>query len=430
MTLINIIKTALKGLTSNKLRSMLTTLGIIIGVASVIIMLAIGNGAKKEVEESFRFLGADAISINQKQQFEDGQYQTIGEILSYHDGLYMKDQVELVERVEMNVSGNAKIRFGRNVIDIGVSGVTADVINILILKGAVQPIGTPEGTKLDQTLFIAEGRFFTEAEVLAQAKVCVLGSKTAEDLFKGDNPIGETVWVNRDKCEVIGVFNELESTNPDEKYSTNPNQAFYLPISTIINMLYDQEPSVYITARVTDQTKIKIAKQQITNYLREKHHVEKDIDGNYIDDFELTTLDDIIGAEKEAANTFSTLLIGMASVSLIVGGIGIMNVMLVSVTERTKEIGVRLAIGAREIDIILQFLFESIFISFGGGVLGIAIGIIAIPLSSNLNNGVAILDPASIPLAFGISLSIGMIFGLYPAARASKLLPVDALRYE
>ena len=430
MTFLNSIKTALKGLASNKLRSTLTTLGIIIGVASVIVMLAIGNGAKQEVEKSFRYLGADSVSINRKQTFEDGEYKNFGHILSYDDGLHMKDQVELVERVEMNVSGNGKIRFGRNVLDISISGVTSDIINILILRGDVQPKGTTEDQKLDENIFIAEGRFFTEAEVLAQAKVCVLGSQTANELFKGDNPIGETVWINRDRCEVIGIFKELEPTNPDEKYSMNPNNAFYLPISTAIEMLYDEEPSVYITARVTDQKEIKLAKQQIATYLRERHTIEIEKEGNYNDDFELTTLDDVIGAEKEAANTFSTLLITMASVSLIVGGIGIMNVMLVSVTERTKEIGIRLAIGARAIDIVFQFLFESIFISVGGGILGIAIGIITIPFSSNFNNGIAVLDPTSIPLAFGISLIVGIIFGLYPAARASNLTPVDALRYE
>jgi putative ABC transport system permease protein len=179
-----------------------------------------------------------------------------------------------------------------------------------------------------------------------------------------------------------------------------------------------------------DASRIDEVQEQITTYLRERHQIEKDADGNFQDDFDMLTRNDILGQQQEAARTFSLLLAAMAVVSLVVGGIGIMNVMLVSVTERTREIGVRLAVGAKQKDIVRQFLFESMLISTGGGLAGIVLGILAIPLAAALNQGVALLYPGSIPLAFGVAVLIGIVFGLYPALRAARLDPIEALRYE
>ena len=430
MTLLNTLKTALLGLAANKLRSGLTTIGIIIGVASVIAMLALGNGARVAVESSFQFLGSDIVQINRKQLFDDGKYTATGQILSYEDGLRMADEVELVKRVQMNVSGPAKIRFGRNVLDMNIAGVTGDVLDVITKDGKVQPIDWPEDQALTSEAFIGQGRFFTPAEVLAEANVCVLGSETAIDLFDGDNPVGETVWVNRQRCLVIGVMSELEATDSDEKHSISPNNALFMPISSAINLLYDEEPSVYINARVSDEQQMDTAKAQIAAYLRERHGVEKDAEGNYQDDFDMLTRKDILGQQQKSAQTFSLLLAAMAIVSLVVGGIGIMNVMLVSVTERTREIGVRLAMGARGRDVIRQFSLEAIILSAGGGFLGVATGVLVIPLAAKLNEGIAVLDLQSIPLAFGLALLTGVVFGLYPALRASRLNPVEALRYE
>jgi putative ABC transport system permease protein len=203
-----------------------------------------------------------------------------------------------------------------------------------------------------------------------------------------------------------------------------------MPISTVIDLFYEEEPSVQITAYVTDESRMDEAKSQIKEYLRERHKIEPDADGEYIDDFNLTTRKDILGAQQEAANTFSLLLAAMATVSLIVGGIGIMNVMLVSVTERTREVGVRMAVGARSLDIILQFLLEAILISVGGGVIGVVMGILSIPLAASLNQGMALLEPASIPLALAVAVVVGVLFGIYPALRAARLDPIEALRYE
>ncbi len=273
---------------------------------------------------------------------------------------------------------------------------------------------------------------FTPLEVQGAAAVCVIGHKTALTLFQGDDPLGASIWLNRQRCLVIGVLTELEPVDSAQRYLIDANTTLYLPISTAIASLYEDEPSVVIRARVRDERRMDAAKMQIARHLRQRHNLVRaktDLadDG---DDFNLTTRQDILGAQQEAARTFSLLLAAMASVSLIVGGIGIMNVMLVSVTERTREIGVRMAVGARPRDVIAQFLLEAVLISAFGGVLGVAVGMLTIPLASSLNNGMALLAPESVPLAFGLALATGVLFGLYPALRASRLDPIDALRHE
>jgi putative ABC transport system permease protein len=430
MSLRNTILAALRGLGANKLRAALTALGIIIGVASVIATLALGNGARAAVEASYRYLGSDEIQISAKKAIEDGELVPYGKPLTYEDGLLMSSMVELVDRVDMWVQGKAKVRHGRTVLDAIVTGSTADAPVSLIAGGQVQPVSWPEDEPLSLQVFFAQGRFFTADEALADAEVCIVGSQTALDLFEGDDPLGETVWINRQRCLVIGVLAELEAIDPQLRHQTKVNEVLLMPIGTAIHNLYDEEPMVSITAHVPDERRMGEAKAQITAYLRERHEIEQDAEGEWPDDFGLTTKKEILGAQQEAAQTFSLLLIALAVVSLVVGGIGIMNVMLVSVTERTREIGIRLAIGARQKDVVAQFLLEAVVLSAAGGLLGIAAGALAIPLAAVLNEGMALLDPGSIPLAFGVALMTGVAFGLYPAMRAARLDPVEALRYE
>jgi putative ABC transport system permease protein len=361
---------------------------------------------------------------------DEGEFQAAGKTLTFAEGLDMLEAVPLVERVEMSVSKTVKARFGKNTVEVGVIGTTADAIDGLIASGEIQPVGWTGDGSFSREDLLSDGRFFSSDEVYAGAPVCVLGYQTALDLFSGDDPVGQTIWIERTRCTIIGVVTELESTDVQQRYRSNPNEGLLMPISTVIQELYEEEPSVYMTAHVADANRIDEAKELITNYLREKHQIEQDAEGNYQDDFDMTTRNDILGQQQEAARTFSLLLAAMATVSLVVGGIGIMNVMLVSVTERTREIGVRLAVGAKQRDIVSQFLLESILISASGGFVGIVIGILAIPLAAALNQGVALLYPGSIPLAFGVAVLIGVVFGLYPSIRAARLDPIEALRYE
>jgi ABC-type antimicrobial peptide transport system permease subunit len=430
MSLANTIRTALRGLTANKLRAFLTMLGVIIGVASVIAMLSIGNGARAAVESSFRFLGSDSIQISVAKALDNGQLVDAGKILSYEDGLGIPAAVPLVNRVEMSLNGSGKVRYGGTVIDMNFTGATPDALGSLAAQAQVQPVGWPDGKPLDPEAFLGQGRFFDLQEVLSSTPVCVLGYDTADGLFHGDNPLGQVIWVDRARCTVIGVLTEVETIDPAERYRSRPNEVLLMPISTLINNFYDKEPSVSIVVHVIDEKRIDEAQDQIKAYLRQRHDVQKDENGDYQDDFIMNTKQDVLGAQQAAANTFATLLAAMASISLVVGGIGIMNVMLVGVSERTREIGVRLAVGAQRADITAQFLIEASLISLAGGLLGIAAGILAIPLAASYNQGLALLDPNSIPLALGVALLTGLLFGLYPAVRAARLDPIQALRYE
>lgn len=430
MSPLDLIKTALRNVSANKLRAALTMLGVVIGVASVISMLALGNGARAAVDATFASLGANQIQIGQRFGMEDGTLSAVGKKLTYQEGLEMPSKVPLLERVEMSVAKSVKARFGRNSIEITATGTTSDGLNGIASSGDVQPVNWDNETLLTQESFIESGRFFTLDEVYGGIPVCVLGYQTALDLFAGDNPIGQVIWVNRTRCTVIGVLTELVNMDLQNRYQSDPNKALLMPISTMVQSLFEEEPSVHMTAHVIDANRINEAKEQITNYLREKHQIEKDAEGNYQDDFDMNTRSDILGQQQESARTFSILLAAMASVSLVVGGIGIMNVMMVSVTERTREIGVRMAVGAKQRDIVLQFLLEAVFISASGGIVGIVLGILAIPVAASLNKNVALLLPGSIPLSFSVALLTGVIFGLYPALRASRLDPIEALRYE
>ena len=430
MSITDLLRTALRSVSANKLRAALTMLGVVIGVASVIAMLALGNGARAAVDATFQSLGANQIQIGQRFEMQDGEFSPMGEKLTFADGLDIASTIPLVERVEMSVSKTLKARFGQSSIEINAIGTTADAFEGIVSSGEVQPVGWTGDDAFSADDFLGEGRFFSTDEVYAGAPVCMLGYQTALDLFSGDSPIGETIWIDRTRCTVVGVLVELENTDIQNRYQSDPNEGLLMPISAMIQLLYEEEPSVYMVAHVTDANRIDEAREQIAAYLREKHQIEQDAEGNYQDDFDMTTRNDILGQQQEAAQTFSILLAAMATVSLLVGGIGIMNVMLVSVTERTREIGVRLAVGAKQKDIVLQFLLEAVFISASGGLAGIVLGILTIPFAAALNQGVALLLPGSIPLALGVALFIGIVFGLYPAMRAARLDPIDALRYE
>ena len=428
MSFLNSLLTALRGIAANRLRTGLTALGVVIGVASVIVMLALGNGARAAVDANFSYMGANTIMIAGRRTADPGSDQPSGQPLVYEDGLAIRQEVDQVKLVDMSVYTSAKLRFGRNLLDTNITGLTEDGFQRYIESDVVQPVGGPEDEPLSLQDFIARGRFFSAGEVTDGAQVCVLGSDTANALFQGENPLGQNLRVGRFTCLVIGELADLEMVDPAQRYSGQPNSTFYMPISTVVVNFYDEEPSVSMTVEVKDASKIGQARQEITDLLRKRHGIVNPDNDEYLDDFTMTTRKDLLGAQQDAARTFSILLAAMAVVSLVVGGIGIINVMLVSVSERTSEIGIRLAIGAQPADIVVQFLLESVLISAGGGLFGIVLGILLVPLAAILNGGLALLDPGSLPLAFGVALLTGVVFGLYPAAHASRLDPIEALR--
>ncbi len=379
-----VFRTAWNSLIASKLRAGLTALGVVIGVASVITTLALGNGAQAAVRASFRALGSNQIQINQKMTFGPSTATTAAyKPLTYEDGLGMLEAVPLISSVSMTVNTSASVRYGRNSEDgISVNGTTADVLSKLAITARIQPVNWAGGRDLTAQDFIGMGRFFSPAEVQTNSPVCVIGYQTALDLFEGDDPIGQSIWIGRRTYQVIGVLADLESTDPTNNSADLLNKQIFLPIGTAINDLFTTVPDVNMVATVKNENQIPQAKQEITSYLRQQHNIAPDSQGVYNDDFTLTTQNDIIGAQQAAANTFALLLAALAAIALTVGGIGIMNVMLISVSERTREIGVRLAVGARQRDIIAQFLLEAVIISAASGLVGILIGILTIPAAA------------------------------------------------
>ncbi|NIS79588.1 MAG: FtsX-like permease family protein [Anaerolineales bacterium] len=430
MGLTNLFKTAWGGIIANQMRAALTSLGIIIGVASVIATLALGNGARAAVEARFRFLGSDQVQITTNFKLEQGESVPVGQIVSYDDGLVLASTLELVDRVEMTVYSTGRVRNGRVALsNVTIRGTVATYLDSIAANGELQPADWEEEGKPGSEAFLAYGRFYTPAEVLSWEEVCVLGYQTAEDLFEGVDPLGETILVNRKTCEVIGVLSEMVQADSSKHDHSGLNDGIYLPVSTTVEGLFDEQPAVTIVAHVTDESRMDDAVAGISSLLRERHGIEETAEGYFEDDFYLTTKEALLGAQQEAARTFSVLLTALAAVSLVVGGIGIMNVMLVSVTERTREIGVRRAVGAKRVDVVFQFLIEAILLSSISGVLGIALGILLIPALASFHDGIALLDPLSIPLSFGVAMFTGVIFGLYPAIQASQLDPIEALRH-
>lgn len=430
MSFFNNLLTALRGISDNRMRAGLTTLGVVIGVASVIVMLALGSGARAAVDANFSYLGADTIMVAQRYVMEDGNTESTGKPLVYEDGLAIRQDLEQVRLVDMSIYTSSKLRVGRNILNAGIVGITPDGFQQYVNTATVQPVGWSEEYSPILSDFISRGRFFTSGEVAEGAQVCVLGANTAVDLFGGEDSLGQNVRVGRITCMVIGELAAVEMVDPAQRFQGKPNDTFYMPISTVIMNFFEVEPSLSMTVHVKDASRIDFVRKEITELLRKRHAIENEENDEYRDDFTMTTRNDLLGAQQEAARTFSILLAAMALISLVVGGIGIVNVMLVSVSERTSEIGIRLAVGAQPRDIVIQFLLESVLISAGGGVLGLALGIFTIPLAATLNQGVAVLDPGSLPLAFSVSVITGVLFGLYPALRASRMNPIEALRHE
>jgi putative ABC transport system permease protein len=387
----------------NKVRSFLTTLGVIIGVASVIIMLAVSAGAEAAIADQINALGANLIIISPARG-TPGAART----LLLEDALAIEESVVGIAGISAEQSPPAQNVKANNqtLEEISVIGTTADFPQVRDYE-------------------VGSGRYFTADEDDRKAKVAVLGTGIAADLFGEQDPIGQSITVGTTKLTIIGVM-ESKGMVSDVDYDGR----IYLPVNLVFqkymntsNLRGDRVRTIYVKAE--SQEEIDSVIYQITVLLAARHDVDASSP-----DFSVQTQQDIISAQEATTEAFRDLLAWVAAISLVVGGIGIMNIMLVSVTERTREIGLRQALGARPNDVLMQFLFEAVFLSLAGGLAGVVVGIGGSYLFGMLGDMPMQIVPASIPLAFSAAAAVGIFFGYYPATRAARLDPIVALRHE
>ena len=399
------IKIALRALRRNKLRTALTMLGIVIGVGAVIAMVGIGNGAKAQVEARIAALGQNVIQIFSGSINRGGVFTGFGGAgtLTVEDALAIQSEVPGVAAVSPEVRSGAQLSAGENNWSSQIMGESTDYLII-------------------RQWDIADGTMFTEADVRSAAKVCVLGQTTAERLFPNEDTVGKTIRAKNVPLKVLGVLKRKGAS----MFGQDQDDTVIVPYTTAMKRFAGVTTLRSITVSASSADELLNAQNGITELLRQRHRIQPGRD----DDFIIRNQQEISEAASATTETMTALLAGVAVISLIVGGIGIMNIMLVSVTERTREIGIRMAVGARGHDILLQFLIEAVTLSSIGGLLGIALGIGGAKVLSAVKNWPTLVSAESIIIAFVFSAAVGIFFGFYPARKASQLDPIDALRYE
>ncbi|MCH7759450.1 ABC transporter permease [Patescibacteria group bacterium] len=406
MNLYSLIKEALIALTSNKARSSLTILGIVIGIGSVIAMVSIGQGAQGQIQASIQSIGSNLIRVSPGFQRGFSQVRSSrgsATTLTLKDAEAIAAQVPFVAAVAPEFSQRYQI--------------TKKSQNT-----NTQVIGTVDTYPEVRNIEIASGTFISERHVASFKKVAVLGPITRDDLFgEGLNPIGQTIKINRISFKIIGVTKSKGTSG-----FFNQDDIVFIPISTAQRFLAGSDYVTSISIKATEERAMSQVQESITQLLMVRHKI---IDPQLVD-FSVLNQADIVQAATQVTNTFTMLLASIAGISLLVGGIGIMNMMLTTVTERTREIGLRKAVGAKRRDIILQFLAEAIILTLLGGIIGIVLGISLALVISNFAGIETKISLSSIILASGVSAAIGLIFGYYPAHRAAQLNPIEALRYE
>jgi putative ABC transport system permease protein len=396
---------AFRALGRNKMRTALTMLGVIIGVAAVICTVSIGEGATQRIQNAIENMGANMVWIEaggvNLNGVRTGNGQT--KTLTLEDVKAIQDQIPLVSHVTPNIDGRAQVVFGNQNWNTSMRGISPDYL--FVRKWAVE-----------------RGTFFGQEEVDRADNVCVFGLTVANILFLNDDPIGQTVRVNNQPCKVIGVL------EPKGQSATGQDQddMILMPYSTVqkkikgINWLDD------IWASATTPAVIPEAEREIADLLRERHHIRT----GQTDDFNIRHPVEIANAMADSARMMEILLASIASIALFVGGIGIMNIMLVSVTERTREIGVRMAVGATEKAVQMQFLSEAVVMSLIGGAIGLVFGMLGSVLIARILQWPTAVPLSAILIAFVFSACVGIFFGYYPAWKAASLDPIEALRYE
>ncbi len=396
---------ALRALRRNKMRSMLTALGIIIGVAAVVAMVAVGNGAQARITSKVSALGQNLLTVFAGSKKSGGVQSGLGSAstITLADAEAIAREVTDVAAIspEVSTTGQA-IANGRN-WSTSVVGESRDYLKIRSWK-------------------LAAGSMFDERDVRSAAKVAVIGSKTANELFGPLNPIGQTVRVKNIPFTIIGL---LESKGAGMG-GMNQDDRIIIPYTTAMKRLTGDRFLRSVNVQIGSSDRMEIAQQQITSLLRQRHRIA---DGSS-DDFNIFNQKEIADTVNSISTVITLLLGSVAGISLVVGGIGIMNIMLVSVTERTREIGIRIAIGAEPGDIRLQFLIEAVTLSLLGGLLGVLCGVGVSRLVGMVADFQAVVSTGSVLLAFGVSSAIGIFFGFYPAHKAAAMNPIEALRYE
>jgi putative ABC transport system permease protein len=403
-----ILRIARKSLRANRMRSLLTALGIIIGVAAVVAMFAIGTGANKKVTEQISSMGSNLLIVRSGSRTSGGQRMGMGATpsLTFADAEAIQKECPAVLRADPSASGTVQIVYGN-------------------MNWSTRSEGTGGGLLEIQDWPLSQGRNFSDSDVRSAAKVCILGQTVVTNLFGNEDPIGKTVRIKKVPMTVIGVLKK----KGNNAMGNDQDDTILLPITTAQKRLFGskfQGRVNMIRVKAVSENDINAASEQITALLNQRHRIRSTEDA----DFSVMNLTEIMEAAKASTRALSLLLAAVASISLLVGGIGIMNIMLVSVTERTREIGIRMAVGAKTADILLQFLSEAVILSLLGGITGIALGIGASYLISHFAGWSAVISPFSIVLAFGFSAAIGIFFGYYPASKAAALDPIEALRYE
>jgi putative ABC transport system permease protein len=397
---------ALDAISAHKLRSILTMLGVIIGVAAVIALMAIGNGVQESITGEITSIGTNLISVTPDME-NSGGYAA----LSLEDVETLADPLAApaVNAVAAALQGNREVVNGANNVNTAVLGVTANYLDISNLAD------------------FQAGDGITRNDVETKARVAVLGASITGDLFEGENPIGRQIKIGGGAYEVVGVLAEQGQT-----IAGSPDENVYIPVSTAQSRLYPERTRdghravSSIVAQAASEEQADAAEKQITAILREAHGLAEGEENDF-QTFSQTTLLETVSS---VTGTMTAFLGAIAMISLLVGGIGIMNIMLVSVTERTREIGVRKAIGALRRDILIQFLLESVLVSVAGGLIGILLGWLISLMATAALGFTAPVNLGTILMATGFAVGVGVIFGLYPAWRASRLRPIEALRYE
>ena len=402
----NLFKIALRALANNKLRAFLTMLGIIIGVASVIAMLAIGQGSKRSIQQQISEMGSNMIMIHPGAEMRGGVRQdpSAMQTLKLENYEKLSEECTYLSGISPNVSSSGQLVAGSNNYPSSVSGVSIDYLNI-------------------RQLSVEQGEMFSENDIRTAAKVCVIGKTIVDNLFPdGSDPIGKVIRCNQIPMRVVGVLKSkgYNSMGQDQ------DDVVLAPYTTVMKRLLAQTylGGIFASALTEDMTEEAV--EEITSILRREHKLKATDD----DDFTIRTQQELSSMLNTTTDLKTTLLACIAGISLVVGGIGIMNIMYVSVTERTREIGLRMSVGARGIDILSQFLIEAILISITGGVIGVIIGCGASFMIKSIAHWPVFIQPWSVLLSFAVCTITGVFFGWYPAKKAADLDPIDAIRYE